>query len=89
MEACRKAGASEVYLRYDLITKAHVEEAREAGLHAWAWCRGHLMMEKAGIKSDLTYDEVHARLIATGCHGICTNRPDLLANARAKLECPP
>jgi len=82
VDCCVEAGATDVYIRYDLITKELVDQSHESGLHAWAWCRGHIMMEKVGVKSDESYDKVHLNLIETGCDGICTNRPDLLAKMR-------
>jgi len=75
--AAAAAGASQVDIRYDLATAELAEEAHMQGLRVMAWCRGHVAMEEAGIKSDESYQKLHSELIGAGCDVICTNCPEL------------
>lgn len=77
-----EAGASQVDIRYDIVTADLVREAHSCGLRVMAWCRGHVAMEASGVKSDESYHAVHRRLVEAGCDVICTNRPELLAELK-------
>ena len=90
IDRARKAGASEIHIRYDTCTPAVVSQIHDAGFGSMCWFRGPIGMTSDTLKNywDVGNEDesMYATVLRTGVQQMCLNRPDVMLSLQRKRE---